>query len=163
MIQNQNLWDESPISYHANMGGGGKKGGRGREGQLLWNGIQSRGSSHIFRSFIFMEGRISSFRMTLLACGYFYLLSFLPKWKHQKTTGDCVIKETYPAFFMNGIRKPPRQASTWQPRLYFLASLAISSIGSITPWGNWGAEPQSWNRDRAFMYCLDNSITVTVY
>ena len=62
------------------MGGEGGGGGEmGREGQLLWNGIQSRGSRHIFRSFIFMEGRISSVRMTLLACGFFYLLSFLPK------------------------------------------------------------------------------------
>ena len=36
MIQNQNLWDESPISYHADIlggVGGGERGGRKGEGE----------------------------------------------------------------------------------------------------------------------------------
>lgn len=49
----------------------------------------------------------------------------------------------YPAFFIKGTKNPPKQESTWSPRLYFLASLAISTMGSITPWGNCGADPTS--------------------
>ena len=49
----------------------------------------------------------------------------------------------YPAVFMKGIKNPPKQESTWSPRLYFLASLAISTMGSITPWGNCGVDPTS--------------------
>ena len=103
MIQNQNLWDESPISYHANMGGGGEGGEMGREGQLLWNGIQSRGSRHIFRSCIFMEGRISSVRMTLLACGYFYFLS--SQMKAPKDHWGLCYKRDIPSFFHEWYQK----------------------------------------------------------
>lgn len=81
---------EMKAQFLIKYGGGGR--GRGREGQLSWNGIQSRGSSHIFRSFIFMEGRISSVRMTLLACGYFYLLSFYPNESTKRPLGIVLWK-----------------------------------------------------------------------
>ena len=36
--------------------------------------------------------------------------------------------------------KPPKQASTCMGNPFSLAISAISSIGSMTPWGHWGAE-----------------------
>ena len=59
----------------------------GREGQLLWNGIQSRGSRHIFRSFIFMEGRISSVRMTLWLVGISTFYLFHPNESTERPLG----------------------------------------------------------------------------
>lgn len=41
----------------------------------------------------------------------------------------------YPARFMNIIRNPPKHASTCNGILYFLASFAIFSMSSITPYG----------------------------
>ena len=46
-----------------------------------------------------------------------------------------------PSISMNGSTKPPMQASVWKLALASAARAASSGIGSITPWGYWGAEP----------------------
>lgn len=46
-----------------------------------------------------------------------------------------------PALSINGIKNPPKQASTWRGILYLTAILDNSSIGSIDPIEKHGAEP----------------------
>ena len=48
-----------------------------------------------------------------------------------------------PASAMNGMRKPPKQASTCNGMLYLIANCESSSIGSIAPFGKFGAEAPS--------------------
>ena len=46
-----------------------------------------------------------------------------------------------PSFSANGRKKPPRHASTWHHTPFFVASAAMSLMGSMTPCGYGGALP----------------------
>eukprot|EP01139_Manchomonas_bermudensis_P016835 Amastigsp_a514539_140.p5 type:complete len:121 gc:universal Amastigsp_a514539_140:667-1029(+) len=46
-----------------------------------------------------------------------------------------------PSRLSHGIKNPPRQQSTWKPMRRAAQRAAISSMGSIVPCGNAGAEP----------------------
>ena len=46
-----------------------------------------------------------------------------------------------PASSINGVKKPPRHESTCRGILYLTASFDNSSMGSMAPLGNCGADP----------------------
>ena len=55
-----------------------------------------------------------------------------------------------PASFINGIRNPPKQASTCNGILWLRAILESSPMGSIAPCGYDGAEPTILNPKLVF-------------
>ena len=57
-----------------------------------------------------------------------------------------------PALFINGIKNPPKQASTWRGILYLTAMSDRSLMGSIDPIEKQGAEPAIFYLLKIFRY-----------